>query len=86
MRNKEGKKVGVQCKKWKGMVGQPVIRDFYGSLMHGHFKKGFVVTTGRFSEAARDFVRGKSIILINGNKLREIVGKVSQNERNELLI
>ena len=76
MKNKKGERVGVQCKKWKGIIGQSIIRDFYGSLMHAHLKKGFIVTTGRFSKAANAFTRGKSITLIDGNKLREILGEV----------
>jgi len=75
MRDKEDEKIGVQCKKWKGIVGQHIIRDFYGSLMHAHLKKGFVVTTGRFSEAAKDFARSEPIFLIDGKKLREIIEK-----------
>lgn len=73
VKSKEGRRAGVQCKRWKGMVGQPVIRGFYGSLMHAHLKKGYVVTTGKFSKAAKDFVRGKPIILIDGDELRRII-------------
>lgn len=73
LKSKEGRRVGVQCKRWKGIVGQPVIRGFYGSLMHAHLKKGYVVTTGKFSKAAKDFVRDKSIILIDGDELRRII-------------
>lgn len=80
MKNKKGERVGVQCKKWKGIIGQSIIRDFYGSLMHAHLKKGFIVTTGRFSKAANAFTRGKSITLIDGNKLREILGEVWLDE------
>lgn len=73
MKSKEGRRVGVQCKRWKGKVGQPVIRGFYGSLMHAHLKKGYIVTTGKFSKAAQDFVMDKPIILTGGDELRRII-------------
>jgi len=73
LKNKEGRRAGVQCKRWKGIVGQPVIRGFYGSLMHAHLKKGYIVTTGKFSKAAQDFVMDKPIILIGGDELRRII-------------
>lgn len=55
------------------MIGQRVIREFYGSLIHAKLKKGFVITTDRFSKAAKDFVRGKSIVLIDREELRRII-------------
>ncbi len=70
---KEGLRAGVQCKRWKTMIGQRVIREFYGSLIHAKLKKGFIITTNRFSKAAKDFVRGKSIILIDREELRRII-------------
>jgi len=88
MEDKQGRKVGVQCKKWKGMVGQSVIRDFYGSLMYGKLQKGFLITTGKFSMATKEFAKATSIpiILIDGEKLREILGKISENKIEEILI
>ncbi len=70
---KEGLRAGVQCKRWKTMIGQRVIREFYGSLMHAELQKGFVITTNRFSKAAKDFVREKPIVLIDREELRRII-------------
>jgi len=70
---KEGLRAGVQCKRWKTMIGQRVVREFYGSLIHAKLKKGFVITTSRFSKAAKDFVRGKQVVLIDREELRRII-------------
>ncbi len=70
---KEGLRAGVQCKRWKTMTGQRVIREFYGSLMHAKLEKGFVITTSRFSEAAKDFAEDKPIVLIDREELRRII-------------
>ena len=70
---KEGLRTGVQCKRWKTMIGQRVIREFYGSLIHANLKKGFVITTNRFSEAAKDFAEDKPIVLIDREELRRMI-------------
>ena len=59
----------VQCKRWKNDIGSPVIREFYGSMMHVGARHGFVITTASFSSSAREFSAGKPIILIDGQYL-----------------
>jgi len=65
----DGRRAVVQCKKYKGSVGQPVIRDLYGVMTHVKADEGYVVTTGHFTPAAVSFSRGKSIRLIDGEAL-----------------
>ena len=45
--------VAFQCKRYKGVVGAPDIRDFRGSLTT-NIEKGLFITTGTFSKAARE--------------------------------
>lgn len=64
-------KVLFQCKKYKGSVGSPQVRDFRGA-MQGRADKGLILTTGTFTadarrEASRDGV--PPIELIDGQKL-----------------
>jgi uncharacterized Zn finger protein (UPF0148 family) len=59
----------VQCKRWKADVGSPVVRDFYGALMHANARHGFIITTASFSQSARAFARGKPISLISGSDI-----------------
>jgi DnaJ-domain-containing protein 1 len=79
----------VQCKRWKSDVGSPVVRDFYGALMHASARHGFIITTASFSESAHSFARGKAISLISGPDLiRWIDGSYSarcaaQNPRQQ---
>lgn len=44
--------VAFQCKRYKGIIGAPIIRDFRGSLTT-NIEKGVVITTGTFSKDAR---------------------------------
>jgi restriction system protein len=67
--------VFFQCKRWKGSVGAPVIRDFRGAMV-GRADKGLVMTTGTFStdarkEATRD--GAPAIDLIDGETLCELL-------------
>jgi restriction system protein len=41
-----------QCKRWKGPVGAPVVRDFRGAMV-GRADKGLIITTGTFTAEAR---------------------------------
>jgi restriction system protein len=69
---KNGEKWVVQCKRWRGSVGEPVVRDFYGVVQHEKADKGIIFTTGHFSAPAQQWVKGKPISLYDGNKLVEI--------------
>ena len=64
-------RVLFQCKRYRGSVGAPIIRDFRGAMM-GRADKGIILTTGSFTqdarrEASRDGV--PPIELVDGNDL-----------------
>lgn len=59
----------VQCKNWDGSVGEPAVRDFYGSLISMKAPEGFVFVTTSFTQQARDFVRDKPIKLVDLEEL-----------------
>ena len=60
-----------QCKRWKGPVGAPVVRDFRGAMV-GRADKGLIITTGTFTaEARKEATRdgAPAIDLIDGELL-----------------
>jgi restriction system protein len=61
----------VQCKRYRGTVGEPTVRDLYGTLIHEHADFGWLVTTGGVSRQARDWAAGKPLELWDGQKLME---------------
>ena len=63
----------VQCKKYRGRVGEPVIRDFYGVLRASNADAGAVVTTGIITSAARLWAEGKPIFLYDGDDFLKVV-------------
>lgn len=69
--------VAFQCKRYKGQVGAPEIRDFRGSLTT-NIEKGVMITTGTFSKAAREEAASpgkQQIDLIDGE---EFISKIAE--------
>lgn len=67
--------VSFQCKRWKGSVGAPVVRDFRGAMV-GRSDKGLIITTGNFTaDARREATRdgAPAIDLIDGETLCELL-------------
>ncbi len=78
---KNGEKWVVQCKRWTGYVGEPVIRDFYGAMQHEKADKGTIITTGRFSRKAREWARGKPLNLSDGEHLLHLWKRASKRAK-----
>lgn len=63
----------IQCKRYTGSVGEPIIRDLYGVIMSERANKGILMTTGNFTKSAIGFAEGKPIELIDGKKLKSLL-------------
>lgn len=63
----------VQCKRYSGSVGEPIIRDLFGVVMSERANKGILMTTGYFTRSAITFAKDKQIELIDGTMLRELL-------------
>ncbi len=68
-----GEKIIVQCKRWRGVVGEQIIREFHGVMQHEKADKGIIITTGKFTNQAREWARGKPIDLIEGEEFQKKV-------------
>jgi restriction system protein len=67
---KNGKKTVIQCKRVQGSVGEPVIRDLYGTMHATQCDDAIVVTTGKVSKQARAWIDGKPIRIIEIDELQ----------------
>lgn len=63
----------VQCKRYAGSVGEPVVRDLYGVVTSERANKGILITTGSFTLSAMRFAEGKNIELIDGEQLQALL-------------
>ncbi len=79
--SKDGEKQLVQCKQWRAFrVGVDVVRELYGVMAAKGAAGGFVVTSGRFTDEARDFANGRNVQLIDGPKLRALLKRAKESQ------
>jgi len=70
-------KYSVQCKRWKNVVGEPIIRDFYGAVVSSKSLKGIIITSSSFSRQAYEFAADKNLELIDHELLIKIINSVN---------
>jgi len=66
----------IQAKRWDNQsVGRPDIQSFVGALDGQRATKGIFITTSRFAENAKEYVKTitKKVILIDGEQLAEFM-------------
>lgn len=63
----------IQCKRYTGTVGEPIIRDLYGVVSNERANKGILITTGNFSNSALEFAKDKNLELIDGINLESLL-------------
>lgn len=64
----------IQAKRWDNQpVGRPDIQSFVGALDGQRANKGIFITTSRFSDSAKEYVKNitKKVILIDGEELAD---------------
>lgn len=61
----------AQCKRFRNTVGEPALRDFYGTMMSEGVSRGYFVTTGLFSLSAQRFADDKPIVMIDRRLLAQ---------------
>lgn len=74
------KKIVVQCKRYSGNVGQPVVRDLFGAMHHEQAHEAHLVTTGTISRHAEDWATGKPINLTDGHDLVAWMNRVRRDD------
>lgn len=72
----------IQCKRYAGGVGEPIIRDLYGVIMSERANKGILMTTGHFTKSAIGFAEGKPIELIDGPALKKLMNQYGLRANN----
>lgn len=75
---KNGDKWVVQCKRWKASVGEPIVRDLYGTMHHEGASRAYLMTTGFFTPAASAWAQDKPITLYDGPGLIRLLHRVQR--------
>lgn len=76
--SKRGKRHLVQCKRYKGSVGVPVIREMFGVMVSEKLDGVYLMTSGTFTKECWVFAKDKPIKLISGEALARILEEVSK--------
>lgn len=77
-------KVVIQCKHWRAPVGEPVLRDLYGVVSARQAIKGMCITSGTFTEKAREFAKGLQMELVDGAQLNYWLGRYMEEAEPEV--
>jgi restriction system protein len=59
-------------------VGEPVVRDLYGTLLHEEAQGAYLITTGTFTKKAQDWAAGKPIVLYDGEALLGLIREIQR--------
>lgn len=66
----------IQAKRWNpsATIGKPEIHSFAGAMMGPpRIEKGLFITTAKFTQGAKDFANAQHIILVDGQKLTQLM-------------
>lgn len=75
-----GEKLLVQCKHWKmDKVGVKVVRELYGVVAAESASGGIVISSGKFTQEARDFAKGKPLEMYDGSELLRLIADVQKS-------
>jgi restriction system protein len=76
---KDGGLVLVQCKQWKSIkVGVNIVRELLGVMTAKHAASGILITSGIFTQEAKNFAADKPIDLVDGTQLLQLIGNVQR--------
>ncbi len=71
----------VQCKQWRSQkVGVKVVREMYGVMVAEHAASAIVITSGTYTQEARNFASGKPLDLVDGAQLEALISQVQATE------
>jgi Predicted endonuclease distantly related to archaeal Holliday junction resolvase and Mrr-like restriction enzymes len=74
---KEGNLFLVQCKQWRSYkVDVRVVREMYGVMTAKQANGVIIITSGLFTQEAKNFAIDKPIDLVEGNQLADLIGSV----------
>lgn len=76
----------VQCKAWgERVVGVKPVRELLGVMTHEKISKAFFMTSGRFSDEAKEIAKANRITLIEGEMLLMMFKRLPEADQQTLL-
>jgi restriction system protein len=82
---KNGELILIQCKQWRNIkVGVDKVRELYGVQISQNANKSILMTSGFFTQEAKNFAANKPIDLVEGSQLLEFVKNVQHDRKAAL--
>lgn len=78
VRARSGDKWIVQCRQWRGAVGELVVRDFFMLMQREQAAQGAIITTASFTAKAREWAKGKPIHLYDGPEFIRAMKRIQE--------
>ena len=76
----------VQCKAWGArFVGVKPVRELLGVMTHEKIEKAFFMTSGQFSDEAKEVAKSNRITLIDGQMLLMMIKRLPGEQQSALL-
>ncbi|MDO8745255.1 MAG: restriction endonuclease [Candidatus Brocadiaceae bacterium] len=83
---KDGNLFLVQCKQWRSYkVDVRVVREMYGVMTAKQANGVMIITSGLFTQEAKNFAADKPIDLVEGNQLAVLIGTVQSKQVYSLI-
>ncbi len=80
--SKEGKRFLVQCKQYRSQkVGVKVVREMFGLVSAEQAAGGVIICSGQFTRDAIQFAQNKSLQLVGGEQLLQLVSAVQSDPK-----
>ncbi len=80
--SRQDKRYLVQCKQWRSQkVGVKVVREMFGLITAEQAAGGIAITSGQFTREAGKFAKGKTLELVDGEKLAALIGVVQKKPK-----
>lgn len=73
---KNGIKIAIQCKRFKGVVGSPTFQSFLGAMQTANVEKGIFITTGTFSISTEKMAENMPVELYDKFSLTGLIEDV----------
>lgn len=76
----------VQCKAWNTYkVGVKLVRELFGIMAAEKIESGMIITSGEFTDDAKEFAVGKKLVLMSGDRLLQQIRKFPADKQQRLL-
>jgi restriction system protein len=76
----------VQCKAWgERFVGVKPVRELLGVMTHEKIAKAFFMTSGRYSDEAKEVAKSNRITLMDGDMLLMMFKRLPETDQQKLL-